>query len=214
MTPMPQSRFPSPDSRIPVPRSQLPTPGSPAVFIDRDGTLVFDPPPGYLRDPAKVTLIPGSAAALARLHAAGYAVVMVTNQAGISRGQVSWDQYRQVAARVEELVGLEGAHLDGTYLCPHAPEIDGDCPCRKPRLLLYEQAAREHGLDFATSWWVGDRITDLVPAARLGGRGILVLTGEGDAHRGEAAEAGFDVVPDLAAAAERILSQAPAPAGA
>jgi D,D-heptose 1,7-bisphosphate phosphatase len=186
----------------------------PAVFIDRDGTLVFDPPPGYLRDPAEVTLIPGSAAAVARLHAAGYAVVMVTNQAGISRGHVSWDQYRRVAARVEELLALTDAHLDGTYICPHAPEIDGDCPCRKPKLLLYQQAALEHRLDFAKSWWVGDRITDLLPAARLGGRGILVLTGEGNAHRDQAAEAGFDVVLDLAAAAERILSPAPAPAGA
>jgi histidinol-phosphate phosphatase family protein len=186
----------------------------PAVFIDRDGTLVLDPPPGYLRDPAQVTLIPGSAAAIARLHAAGYAVVVVTNQAGISRGHVTWDQYRRVAARAEELLGLTGAHLDGTYVCPHAPEIDGECPCRKPSVLLYEQAAREHGLNFATSWWVGDRITDLGPAARLLGRGILVLTGEGATHRDAAVAAGFEVVPDLAAAAERILSQAPATAGA
>ncbi len=138
---------------------------------------------------------------------------MVTNQAGISRGNVSWDQYRRVASRAEELLGLAGGHLDGTYVCPHAPEIDGECPCRKPKLLLYERAAREYGLDFATSWWVGDRITDLLPAARLLGRGILVLTGEGTTHRDPAAEAGFEVVPDLAAAAERILSQAPAPAG-
>jgi D-glycero-D-manno-heptose 1,7-bisphosphate phosphatase len=211
---MSQSRSPNSDSQPSISDSRLPIPGRPAVFLDRDGTLVFDPPPGYLRDPAQVTLIPGSAAAIARLRAAGYAVVMVSNQAGISRGQMSWDQYRQVAARVEELLGLESAHLDGTYICPHAPEIDGDCPCRKPKVLLYEQAALEHGLDFAKSWWVGDRITDLLPAARLGGRGILVLTGEGNTHRDQAAEAGFDVVPDLAAAAERILSQAPAPAAA
>ena len=188
--------------------------GRPAVFIDRDGTLVFDPPPGYLRDSAQVTLIPGSAAAISRLQAAGYAVVVVTNQAGISRGHISGDQYRQVAARVEELLALEGARLDGTYVCPHAPEIDGDCPCRKPRLLLYEQAAREHRLDFARSWWVGDRITDLFPAQSLAGRGILVLTGEGSAHRGRVADAGFASAADLAAAAERILSQTPTRAGA
>jgi histidinol-phosphate phosphatase family protein len=189
-------------------------PRQPALFIDRDGTLVFDPPPGYLRDPAEVTVIPGSAAAINRLHAAGYAVVMVTNQAGISRGHVSWEQYRLVAARVEELLGLEGARLDATYLCPHAPEIDGDCPCRKPKVLLYQQAAREYGLDFAKSWWVGDRITDLLPATSLGGRGILALTGEGASHRGQATKAGFEAVPDLAAAAEHLLTAAPAPVGA
>ena len=186
----------------------------PAVFIDRDGTLVFDPPPGYLRVPAEVTVIPGSAAAINRLHAAGYAVVMVTNQAGISRGHVSWDEYRLVAARVDELLGVEGARLDATYLCPHAPEIDGDCPCRKPKLFLYQQAAREHGLDFAKSWWVGDRITDVLPAIPLGGRGMLVLTGEGESHRRQAAETGFVAVADLAAAAERLLTSTPAPAGA
>jgi len=87
-------------------------------------------------------------------------------------------------------------------------------PCRKPRLLLYQRAAREYGLDFAKSWWVGDRVTDLLPATPLGGRGILVLTGEGASHRAQATEAGFDAVPDLAAAAERLLTAAPAPVGA
>lgn len=188
--------------------------GTPAVFIDRDGTLVFDPPPGYLRDPAQVHLIPGSGGAIAGLHAAGYAVVMVTNQAGISRGNVGWEEYRRVAARVDQLLESEGARLDATYLCPHAPEIDGECPCRKPKSLLYEQAARDHELDFARSWWVGDRLTDLLPAGRLGGRGVLVLTGEGSAHRDQAREAGFESVSDLAAAARHILSQTPAVAGA
>ena len=60
----------------------------PAVFVDRDGTLVADPPPGYLSDPARVTLFPGTADALNRLHAMGFLVIVVTNQAGISRGRV------------------------------------------------------------------------------------------------------------------------------
>jgi D-glycero-D-manno-heptose 1,7-bisphosphate phosphatase len=178
----------------------------PAVFVDRDGTLVDDPPPGYLADPAKVTLFPGTAGAIHRLHQLGYLVVMVTNQAGIARGLISWDQYHAVAARVVALLAREGAHLDGTYVCPHAPEIDGECPSRKPKRLLYERAHAELDIDYVQSWWVGDRITDLLPALALGGPGILVLTGQGQDHREAAQAKGFAVVPDVAAAVSAIAA--------
>jgi D-glycero-D-manno-heptose 1,7-bisphosphate phosphatase len=179
----------------------------PAVFVDRDGTLVDDPPPGYLSDPARVTPFPGTAEAINRLHALGYLVVVVTNQAGISRGRVTWEQYRAVAARLDQLLAAEGARLDGTYVCPHAPEIDGDCPCRKPKLLLYEQAGTDLGIDFSRSYWVGDRITDLTPALSLGGHAILVLTGNGADHRESAVAQGLPVVAGLAAAVSAIAAR-------
>jgi histidinol-phosphate phosphatase family protein len=172
----------------------------PAVFLDRDGTLVDDPPPGYIADPEKVAILPGSAPALARARDLGYLLVMVTNQAGISRGLITWDQYRAVTARVEVLLGAEGVRLAGTYMCPHAPELDGECPCRKPGLALYERAGADLGIDYRASWWVGDRITDLLPARALGGTGILVLTGNGRDHEAAARNEGFTVVSDLAAA--------------
>src|SRR5262245_66677252 len=113
-----------------------------AVFLDRDGTLIEDP--AGIAGP--VRLIPGVAQALARLNAAGLPVVVVTNQAGIARGLVSWDEYRDAARQLDRLLALEHARLDGTYICPHAPEVDGPCPCRKPATELDERAARELGL--------------------------------------------------------------------
>lgn len=178
----------------------------PAVFFDRDGTLVDDPPPGYIAEPEKVSIFPGSADALARAHALGYLRVMVTNQAGIGRGLISWDQYRAVAARVAAMLAETGVRLDGTYLCPHAPERDGECPCRKPKLALYERAGADLGIDYGRSWWVGDRITDLLPAKALGGAGILVLTGHGPDHKEAARREGFAVVADLAAAVSALAA--------
>jgi len=178
-----------------------------AVFVDRDGTLVDDPPPGYLNDPARVALIPGTAEAINRFHALGYLVVVVTNQAGIARGRVTWDQYHAVAKRLDELLAAEGARLDATYLCPHAPEIDGECPCRKPGLLLYERARDDLGIDFLRSYWVGDRITDLLPALTLEGRAMLVLTGHGIDHRESTLAQGLPVVADVAAAANAIAAR-------
>jgi D-glycero-D-manno-heptose 1,7-bisphosphate phosphatase len=174
------------------------------VFLDRDGTIVIDP--GYLRDPAALELVEGAAAAIRSLNAAGWLVVVVTNQAGIGRGKLTTDDYRSVAARLTQLLAAGDAHLDATYVCPHAPEIDGPCECRKPGLLLYRRAKEALGIDFTASWWVGDRISDLRPASALGGRGILVLSGHGPEHEEAAAERGFGIAPDLTGAAARILA--------
>lgn len=184
--------------------SGQPSPGRPAVFLDRDGTIIADP--GYLGNPERVELLPAAGEAIARLNAAGRLVIVVTNQSGISRGRLTEADYRAVAARLDHLLAPFGAHVDATYFCPHAPERDGTCGCRKPGLLLFERAAAEQGVDLGVSWWVGDRLTDLLPAASLGGRGLLVETGEGGQYRAEAATNGFEVAGDLAAAANRILS--------
>jgi D-glycero-D-manno-heptose 1,7-bisphosphate phosphatase len=183
------------------------------VFLDRDGTIVVDP--GYLRDPSDVRLIPGAAAAIARLSAAGYPVFLITNQAGISRENLTWDEYFLVMAEMEAQLARDGARLEAIYVCPHAPERDGPCPCRKPGLLHYEYAARDFGIDLGRSWYVGDRLSDLLPAPALGapGRAFLVLTGHGAAEAAEAAEAGFESVADVPAAVERILAAGGAAAG-
>src|SRR5262249_10234512 len=110
-----------------------------AAFLDRDGTIVFDP--GYLNDPADVRLLPRAADGVRRLPAAGLRVVVVTNQSGIARKLVSADQYRRVTERIDQLLAAEGARLDATYHCPHHPDISGPCACRKPGLLLYREAA-------------------------------------------------------------------------
>lgn len=172
-------------------------PPVPAVFVDRDGTLMVER--NYLSDPDGVELVPAAVAALIVLRELGYALVVVTNQSGIARGTYTLADYRAVAARLDHVLQEAGVPVDGTYFCPHHPEITGPCSCRKPDTGMYLQAAEELGLDLARSWYVGDKVTDVLPAVALGGRGILVRTGYGGEQKD--VPPGVAVVDDLGAAA-------------
>jgi histidinol-phosphate phosphatase family protein len=144
-----------------------------AVFLDRDGTIIEDT--GYLKDPARIRLLPGAAQAIARINNQGLLAIVVTNQSGIARGLLSETEYHSTERRLDELLAAAGAHIDAHYHCPHLPELTGSCECRKPGTLLYRQAAERFNIDLGQSWWVGDRARDVLPAAAFGGRGILVL---------------------------------------
>ena len=143
-----------------------------AVFLDRDGILIEDR--HYLRDPAGVSLIAGTAAAIARLRRAGYAVVVITNQSGIARGRITREEYEAVKARVDVELAAAGTQVDATYMCPHHPAFTGPCACRKPGTSLFTDAARDLGIDLARSYVIGDRWRDVEPSIALGARGILV----------------------------------------
>jgi D-glycero-D-manno-heptose 1,7-bisphosphate phosphatase len=178
--------------------------GRAAVFLDRDGTIVDDPPPGFLHRSDAVRLLPGAADAIRRLNEAGWLVVVVTNQSGIARGLYTEADYDAVQRRLGELLASAGARLDAAYYCPHHPDVTGPCACRKPGTRLFAEAERALGIALARSWFVGDRPSDVAPARALGGRGLLVLTGQGARHREAAAVLGVPVVADLAAAVQRI----------
>jgi D-glycero-D-manno-heptose 1,7-bisphosphate phosphatase len=175
----------------------------PAAFLDRDGTILVDP--AYLHHPERVRFLPGSAEAIQRLNAAGFLVVTVTNQSGIARGMYDESAYNAVQRRLVELLATYHARLDGSYFCPHYPQISGPCECRKPGLKLFHQAQTALGIDFTRSFWVGDRLSDVEPARLLGGRGFLVETGRGAEHVAQARVLGVPVVANLAAAAEQIV---------
>jgi D-glycero-D-manno-heptose 1,7-bisphosphate phosphatase len=175
----------------------------PAVFLDRDGTIVEDP--GFLHEPGKVKLLPGAAHAIKRLNEHGLLVVIVTNQSGIGRGRYTLADYTAVERRLGELLTAHGARIDATYFCPHHPLITGPCDCRKPGTKLYLEAQQALDIDFSRSWWVGDRLADVQPARKLGGHGILVATGEGNLHQGQARAIGVMVVADLDRAVDEIL---------
>jgi D-glycero-D-manno-heptose 1,7-bisphosphate phosphatase len=146
---------------------------APAVFLDRDGTIIEDT--GYLKDPTGVRLLPGASTAIQRLNAGGFVTVVVTNQSGIARGLLTEEDYHRTERRVDELLQRGGARLDAHYFCPHLPDVTGHCECRKPGTLLYRHAAERFGIDLGRSWWVGDRARDVLPAAAFGGRGVLIL---------------------------------------
>jgi D-glycero-D-manno-heptose 1,7-bisphosphate phosphatase len=184
----------------------------PAIFLDRDGTLIEER--GYLSDLAQISLFPYSAPALRHLRAAGYALVVVTNQAGVARGFFDEAFVRTAHAALDRMLRAQGVAIDGYYYCPHHPAgvVEGyrrECRCRKPAPGMIEDAARDLGLDVARSWVIGDKWLDVELAARAGARGVLVRTGYGGASEADSPP-GIDadaVVDDLGDAARWILAQ-------
>ena len=169
---------------------------SPAVFLDRDGVLIEDVE--LLTDVSGIRLLPGVAEALVILKEAGYALLVVSNQAVVARGLLSETEVRVLENEVEIRLVQEGAPpLDGFYFCPHHPKATlaafrRVCECRKPRPGMLLKAAEEHGIDLSRSFMVGDRPTDLLAGARAGCRTIWVETGQ---HEAPLIETGEDPVP-------------------
>ena len=170
---------------------------TPAVFLDRDGTLMHDS--GYVGDPALVEVYPGVPGALARLKVRGFMTVIVTNQSGIPRGHFTEEDFYKVQARFEELIGP--GLIDAMYFCADHPEAATERRKPGPGMLL--EAARDHGLDLARSWMIGDRAGDLEAGVRAGVRAILVRTGEGSGAKSDRAEF---VADDFVAAVDFLLN--------
>lgn len=175
----------------------------PAAFLDRDGTLIRDA--HFLRDPAGVELLPGVPQALERLHAAGFALVVITNQSGIARGLLTEADYEAVRARLDALLAAAGVRLTASYHCPHEPDRSGPCECRKPGTLLHRRAAADHGLALERSVSIGDRWRDVAPGLALGGRGILVPSPDTPDEDIARARSEADVAPTLDAAVALVL---------
>ena len=174
----------------------------PALFLDRDGTILDDP--GYLSDPDKVKLFPETAAALRRFAEAGYALVLVTNQSGVGRGLFGWEDYDRVAARVRGELAEEGVTIDAECACGHTPEEGASCGWRKPAPGMIVEAARRLDLDLPASLLVGDMPSDLRAADAAGvGRAVHVLTGYGVRERegraGWNLSIPLDLIDDLSA---------------
>ena len=150
----------------------MPVPAQPALFIDRDGTLIADA--HYLAESSRVQLLAGAAQAVAMANAAQIPVVVITNQSGIARGLITTAQYEDVRDRTNTLLRAGGGTVLATYHCPHWGHPKEPCACRKPALGMYRQASAEHALDLARSAYIGDRWRDVQPAIATGGIGILV----------------------------------------
>lgn len=164
--------------------STVPRAGRPAVFLDRDGTLIDEVEGGFLRTTRDLTLYPWSAGAVKRINDAGLLAVVVTNQSGVARGYFD-EAFLDEAHRVlnAQLAG-SAAHIDAFYYCPHHPDAVLDryrvaCQCRKPEPGLLLRAAREVGVDLDRSWMVGDTWRDVEAGCRAGVRSLLVMSGQG-----------------------------------
>ncbi len=185
----------------------------PAVFLDRDGTMIHDV--GYLARREDVSWFAFTMDAVRLLNRAEFLVFVVTNQGGIGLGLVTEafvrDTHRWMAGTLAE----SGARVDGWLFCPHhpravVPELRVACGCRKPARGMIDQALGEHEIDLARSFVVGDKEIDVDLAAAFGGRGVLVRTGYGDgelARLGGQMPGAAHVAPDLMAATAWILRQ-------
>lgn len=172
-------------------------PLSPAVFIDRDGTIMQDA--DYCSDPQQVKIFPRVAEALRRLKSKGFKVIIITNQSGIGRGFFTVEQYRAVEAEVLRQLG-DGL-IDATYFCPDVPGQHSSC--RKPAPGMIVEATREHQIDLARSFLIGDKEIDAECGRNVGMRTIRVRTGFDRETAGSMADW---VAEDLPAAAEIILN--------
>jgi D-glycero-D-manno-heptose 1,7-bisphosphate phosphatase len=169
---------------------------TPAVFVDRDGTIMEDA--DYCSDPNEVKIFPGVRESLRRLKSKGFKLIIITNQSGIGRGFFTIEQYRAVEAEVLRQLG--DSLIDATYFCPDVPGQDSSC--RKPAPDMILQAAREHGIDLSRSFLIGDKEIDAECGRNACVRTVRVQTGLQRDTTGSIADW---VASDLTAAAKIIL---------
>jgi D-glycero-D-manno-heptose 1,7-bisphosphate phosphatase len=172
---------------------------SPAIFLDRDGTLMEDV--DYCGDAKDVHVFDGVADSLEKLKANGFKLIVITNQSGIGRGYFTEKEYREVEREVARQIG-DGL-VEATYFCPHLPN-DG-CNCRKGAPAMVLQAARDHQVDLSRSYFIGDKKSDMECGRSAGTRTILVRTGYGSETDAVLADL---TAKDLSEATEMVLCAA------
>jgi D-glycero-D-manno-heptose 1,7-bisphosphate phosphatase len=170
----------------------------PAVFLDRDGTMVRDV--GYLSRREDLHWLPYTIDAIRLLNRAGFLVFVITNQGGIALGFCTEAFVRETHDEMSAFIAAAGGRVDGWFFCPHHPlardrGVRVECECRKPKTGMIRQASEQFAIDLARSFVVGDKIADVDLAAGIGARGILVRTGYGEAevkrHNGDVPGAAY-----------------------
>ena len=151
-----------------------------AIFLDKDGTVVVNVP--YNVNPDLIELMPGVIDGLLQLQAAGFVLIMISNQAGLAHGYFTEPQLLVAQHRLEAILAEPGIALQGFFYCPHHPqgsvtELNRECDCRKPAPGLLRQAALKHGIDLAESWFIGDILDDVEAGNRAGCKTVLVDSG-------------------------------------
>ncbi len=174
------------------------------IVLDRDGVINWDSE-AYIKSPAEWRPLPGSLTAIARLSAAGYAVVICTNQSGLARGLFSLHDLSAIHAHMDRAVRAAGGRLTAIFVCPHGP-TDG-CPCRKPLAGLLRGVEQYFGISLRGQPVVGDSARDLEAAQRVGARTILVRTGNGERTLTNKIAKPSEVYPNLAALTECLLKE-------
>ncbi len=152
------------------------------VILDRDGTINEDSSE-FIKSEAEWKPLPGALEAIAKLNHAGWHVVVASNQSGLGRGLFDVAALNLMHAKMHKLLALAGGRVEAVFYCPHAP--DQICRCRKPLPGLFEQIGERYGVSLKGVPTVGDSARDLMAGAAVGCEPHLVLTGKGEALRGQ-----------------------------
>lgn len=145
-----------------------------AIFLDRDGTVIFDPEDERVDKVEKIRLFPDCLEALRKLSQLDFSIFIITNQAGISEGRIDEEEFWEIHNVVLEKLAPSGVKIIKTYMCPHGP--NDNCECRKPKPTMLLEAAKEFGIDLENSWMIGDRESDILAGKNAGTKTILVKT--------------------------------------
>ena len=172
------------------------------ILLDRDGTVNDEV--NYLSSPDQLKLIPGAAKGIRRLNQAGYAVAIVTNQSGIARGYLDVAALENIHFHLRGLLAAEEAVIDGIFSCPHLPSEN--CECRKPRIKLALDAAREIGTTLEGAVVIGDKECDVLLGKAINAKTILVRTGHGTKYALNPKAEPDIILADLQKATDWILS--------
>lgn len=182
------------------------------VILDRDGTINVDSDE-FIKTPDEWQPLPGALEAIARLNHAGWHVAIASNQSGLGRGLFDVASLNAIHLKMNKALAAVGGRIDAVFYCPHSP--DEGCQCRKPLPGLFEQIGERFGVDLKATPVVGDSLRDLQAGALVGCAPHLVLTGKGDALRGQPLPEAFpphtQVHDDLSAFADWLIARPPAP---
>lgn len=143
-----------------------------AVFLDRDGIINFDS--GYLSDPKKLIILPKVIYGLQKIKGLGFKTIIISNQSGVARKYFDLKTMWAIDSKLKRLINKEGILLDDSFYCPHHPDFDKSCICRKPKIGLIEKALQKYKLDTSRSFFIGDNIEDVLCGKNAGCKTILV----------------------------------------
>jgi len=151
------------------------------VLLDRDGVINVEK--SYLHKIEDFEYEKNVVEGLLKLRDLGYKFAIITNQAGIARGYYTEEDYLKLQNFIEDDLMKKGIKIEKSYFCPHHPNVSGkygiECNCRKPNTGNFELAIKEFDIEVKNSFMIGDKITDLIPAEKLGIMPVLVKTGYG-----------------------------------
>lgn len=152
-----------------------------AVFLDRDGTINYDP--GYIGNPDEVELFPDAGNILSELkNIYNFKLIVISNQSGVARGLITREQVDLVNDAINKRLQNFNVQIDAFYYCPYHPEFNTEelCKCRKPDTGMIMQAVTDQDVDLSKSYLVGDSDVDILAAINAGIKSVLVKTGKGE----------------------------------